>query len=108
MKLTTDKYNKPYYECCTEQSLFADLVFSEDVACDDEVVQRLNTNLGRITVLNRMTGFGYRDTETGYRAPDGKFWLASGHCDVRTSGVTTLGEAIAWIKERANNCRGEG
>lgn len=64
------------------------------------------SNLGSITVLDRMTGFGWRDIETGYRDPEGKFWLASGMYDVRKSGVKTIGEAIEWIKQRANNCVG--
>jgi hypothetical protein len=64
----------------------------------------LHTNLGSLTVLDRMTGFGYRDVETGYRDMAGKFWLASGDFDVRYSGALTLGEAIQWVKTRANNC----
>ena len=62
------------------------------------------TNLGSITVLDRMTGFGHRDIETGYRDPDGRFWLASSHVDVRRSGCKTIGDAISWIKEMANTC----
>lgn len=108
MKLITNKYGNPAYEDCTEQSPFASFVFTEHKMCEDDMLHSVHTNLGRITVLDRMTGFdGGRDIETGYRAPDGKFWLASGHCDVRTSGVATLGEAIAWIKAHANNCKGE-
>lgn len=38
---------------------------------------------------------------------EGKFWLASGNNDVRYSGAETVGEAIEWVKEQANNCRGE-
>ena len=67
----------------------------------------LFTNLGCITVLDRMTGFGWRDVETGYRDPDGAFWLASGNCNVMESGVATVGEAIEWVKKRANTCTGE-
>jgi hypothetical protein len=66
----------------------------------------LHTNLGSFTVLDRMTGFGHRDVETGYRSKDNKFWLASGNYDVRESGVKTIGEAIEWVKTRANNCIG--
>ncbi len=66
----------------------------------------MHTNLGSLTVLDRKTGFigEPRDTETGYRSPDGKFWLASGMYDVRESGVNTIQEAIDWVKERANTC----
>lgn len=68
----------------------------------------LHTNLGSITVLDRMTGFGWnvRDTETGFRDQDGKFWLASGMQDVRFSGAKTIGEAIDWVKSKANTCVG--
>lgn len=64
----------------------------------------LHTDLGSLTVLDRMTGFGYRDIETGYRAMNGDFWLASGGFDVRDSESKTLGEAIDWVKKHANNC----
>lgn len=67
-----------------------------------------HSNLGSITVLNRRTGFGYRDVETGYRDPDGVFWLASGGRDVRLAGCETVGAAIAWVKKNANACVGVG
>jgi hypothetical protein len=63
----------------------------------------LHTDIGSLTVLDRMTGFGYRDVETGFRDPNGQFWLSSGHQDVRLSGATTLGEAIAWVKQRSTS-----
>ena len=66
----------------------------------------LHTNLGSLTVLDRMTGFGWRDTETGYRDPDGKFWLASGMRDVRRSKAVTTQDAIDWVKRYANTCVG--
>lgn len=66
-----------------------------------------DANLGSLTVLDRMTGFGYRDVETGFRDKDGKFWLASGNYDVRHSGSKTLGDAIEWIKRNANTCVGD-
>lgn len=55
-------------------------------------------------MIDRMTGFGWRDVETGFRDKDGQFWLASGGLDVRYSGYKTIGEAIQWIKDRANTC----
>ncbi len=74
-------------------------------AClDDDQQWALHTNLGSLTVLERMTGFGYRDVETGYRDVEGKFWLASGNYDVRYAGVATIGEAIEWVKTYANTC----
>ena len=68
----------------------------------------LHTNFGSLTVLDRMTGFmgGIRDIESGFRDEDGNFWLASGNYDVRESGVTTIGEAIEWVKAKANTCVG--
>lgn len=64
---------------------------------------------GRITVLDRETGFGFgtRDTETGYKDSDGKFWLASGMCDVRRyCADMTVAEAVEWVKRNANTCVG--
>ena len=60
----------------------------------------------RITILDRMTGFGWRDIETGYKDIDGKFWLASGNFDIREYPELTIKEAIAFIKKNANNCKG--
>lgn len=60
----------------------------------------------RITVLNRMTGFGYRDTETGlkdYRLnPKNDFWLASESFDIRNFSELDVEDAIQKIKENAN------
>lgn len=69
----------------------------------------IHTNLGSITVLDRLTGFsGYvRDIETGYRDPDGRFWLASSGFDVRDREPKTFGEAVELIKRNANNCFGD-
>ncbi len=74
---------------------------------DDNKYWALHTEHFSLTIVDRMTGFGYRDIETGYReSPDkgSKFWLASGDYDVRDSGCQTIGEAIDWVKERANSC----
>ena len=73
----------------------------------DDTQIALHTNLGSLTVLDRLTGFGWRDVETGYRDPNGGFWLASGNQDVTRSDVKTIGEAIEWVKERANTCIGK-
>ena len=61
---------------------------------------------GSFTVLDRLTGFGYRDVETGFRDPDGRFWLASGNFSIRMFPELTIKEAIAKIKENANTCQG--
>ena len=109
-KYTNDSGKECYRGCATDSPFSADLFHQVDMSWQTE--QRdsqiaLHTNLGTITVLERMTGFGWLDTETGYRDPDGKFWLASGMQDVRESDCKTLGEAIRWVKDRANNCVGE-
>lgn len=63
---------------------------------------------GRITVVSRMTGFGYRDIETGYCSPCGKFWLASGQHDIRDAldSLFSDGDMAEWVMDRANNCFG--
>lgn len=65
-------------------------------------------NGGRITVVDRMTGFGWRDIETGYRCPSGQFWLASGGHDIRNHlHELDSDEAMTeWVIKRANNCTG--
>jgi len=74
---------------------------------DNSYQWAFHCDIGSITVLDRRTGFGWRDIETGYRDKKGKFWLASGNNDVRESECKTIGEAIEWIKSRANTCIGE-
>lgn len=71
----------------------------------EDTQMAFHSNLGSITVLDRMTGFGHRDTETGYRDTEGNFWLASCGRDVRESGAKTVGEAIQWVKDKANTCK---
>ena len=66
----------------------------------------LFTDLGNITVVDRMTGFGWRDVETGYRDMSGKFWLASGGYDARKCGLETFAEVVEWVKLNANTCVG--
>ena len=64
---------------------------------------------GSITVLHRLTGFigEVWDTETGFRDPEGKFWLASCDFDIRKFDDLTVREAITKIKEYANTCTGD-
>lgn len=115
MNKTTNKYGKEVWEGAEIDSPFDKDMFHEvemgvsDLHSDyDQNYQwALHTNLGSITILDRRTGFGWRDTETGYRSPEGKFWLASGGMDVRNSGCKTIGEAIEWVKLNADICEGE-
>jgi hypothetical protein len=84
-----------------------DLVFKEiSMSSPDNFQFAHHGKFGSITVLDRMTGFGWRDIETGFRSPDKKFWLASGCFDIRSFPELTVSEAIAKIKENANTCTG--
>lgn len=102
----TNDYGKEVYSGVTLETPFDPDLFIPAHAVEDDHQLALHTNIGSITVLDRMTGFGWRDVETGYRDLEGKFWLASGDIDVRYSDCKTFGESIEWIKARANNCVG--
>ncbi len=65
----------------------------------------LHTNIGTLTVVDRMTGFGCRDVESGYRDMDNNFYLAMGGFDVRVCGAKTMQDAIDWVK--VNNSWGD-
>lgn len=95
------------YEGVDPSTPFTELTFSLCPAYETDIQYALHTNLGSLTVLDRMTGFGWRDIETGYRDKEGKFWLASGNLDVRESGAKTIQEAIDWVKKNAHNCKGD-
>jgi len=106
----TNEYDKECYKGVTENSPFsADLFHYPEWQPKDygEYSLAFHSELGSITVLSRMTGFGYMDIETGYRTTDGKFWLASAGFDIRDKNVKTVGEAIELIKLNANACVGE-
>jgi hypothetical protein len=107
MEKYINDHGKECYRGVVESTPMADLEFylvPDDF--EDNIQYALHTNLGSLTVLDRLTGFGWRDIETGFRGPDGKFWLASGGCDVRDSGASTIGAAIEWVKKHANTCDG--
>lgn len=109
--MNTETPQEPSTTECAASGLtvgLGSLVWAETTHCEGE-----NTlyacNLedgGRITVLDRMTGYGngIRDVESGYRNKDGKFWLASGGFDVRSNADFTVTQAIEWIKKNANTC----
>jgi hypothetical protein len=75
---------------------------------DEDKLYIAKGDFGRITVLDRITGWsnGVRDTETGYKDKDGKFWLVSGMFDIRDFVNLDVEDAIAKIKELANTCIG--
>lgn len=103
--------SKPIHTDVKESDPFTlDLFYDVDMSWSETDTQvAFHSNLGSITVLNRMTGYsgGVRDVETGFRDLDGKFWLASGNFDIRREGCKTVGDAIECIKRNANNMRGE-
>jgi len=109
MEQYTNEHGKTCYRGVTEDSPFSSDLFHDvnmGKLLDDDAQVAFHSELGSITVLDRMTGFsgGIRDIETGYFDKEKRFWLASGNCDVRNSGAATVGEAIEWIKKFANNC----
>lgn len=79
----------------------------EKMSDGEDTLNRANIpNVGRFTVLDRMTGFGYRDVETGFKDMEGKFWLASGQKDVRDYPDMSIQDAVEWVKRHANQCVG--
>ena len=86
-----------------------DIEWKIDSYCEGDNLYKYNFNGQRITVLDRITGYGYgvRDIETGYRDEDGNFWLASGGFDIRDYPELSREEAILKIKQNANTCVGE-
>lgn len=78
----------------------------EDLGGSDNYMKAVSGDFGRITVLDRMTGFGWRDVETGFRDKNGKFWLASGGFSILSYPDLEIEDAILKIKEYANTCVG--
>lgn len=115
MELTINEYKKPFWigvglDSVITRENFHQVDMHHTFRGDDftDIQFAFHCNLGSITVLDRMTGFSFgRDTETGYRDPDGKFWLASGMFDIRKHMPISLKDAIELIKANANNCVGE-
>jgi hypothetical protein len=100
----------------TETTLVKDLTFSRSYHMDGEdildtcrVIKKTpyGVKVVRISVLDRMTGFGHRDVETGFRDLNNSFWLVSGDFDIRYFPELTANEAINKIKHEANNGNGE-
>jgi len=76
--------------------------YADSVSGETNLLHATNGEFGKFTVMNRMTGFGWRDVETGYHADDGSFWLASGNFDIRKFPDLTIEEAIEKTKHHAN------
>jgi len=86
-----------------------ELNWTQELMCaGEDTLHRVHIpEVGRFTVLDRMTGFGFRDVETGFKNTEGKFWLASGQKDIRDYPDFSIDEAIEWVKRYANNCIGD-
>ncbi len=109
MEKYINEFNKECYKGVKLESEFtADLFHYPEwqPSGNGEYSLAFHSDFGSLTVLSRMTGFGWMDIETGYRDKDGLFWLASGNYDVRKSKCKTVGEAIEWVKKYANSCVG--
>jgi hypothetical protein len=107
IKYMNEANKECYKDVDTDTPFSRDLFHEVDMSWSDTDEQKaFHSNLGTLTVLDRMTGYGngIRDIETGYRNPSGDFWLASCDRDVLESGAKTVGEAIQWVKKHANNC----
>jgi hypothetical protein len=101
-----NEFNKECYRGVDNESSFYNELFHKPKyqGIDEDEHFALHTNIGSLTVIDRMTGFGWRDIESGYRDVDGNFWLASGNYDVRSCGLNTIIDAINWVKQNANTC----
>lgn len=74
-KLFTHK--APHYVGVTPDDGFSADLFHE-VAIhrvdNNDIQWAFHTNLGSLTVFDRLTGFGWRDIESGYRDTEDNFW----------------------------------
>ena len=91
----------------TNEQTIADLAFKEVGHLEGNSQLAHHGEFGSITILDRMTGYGYRDVETGFRSKDNKMWIASGNFCIRDFPDLTIDEAIQKIKDNANTCRGK-
>ena len=88
-----------------------ELTFKETTVTDEDTIYVAFVGNQRFTVLDRMTGFGWREIETGYCAnylaplEPPNMWIATG-LDIRNYPELTLTEAVKLIKEKADVCRG--
>ena len=117
MQLTKNEYGKPFWIGVKGDSLIIEENFHEvdmhhpfldEIGREPNIQFAFHCNLGSITVLDRMTGFSFgRDTETGFRDVEDKFWLASGMFDIRNYMPMTFSDAVDLIKINANVCAGK-
>lgn len=106
------KNNKPHYtEVKGDDLLSKDFFYYPEYQGSIDELEDWNvafhSNLGSLTVVDRMTGFGNRDVESGYRNCDGEFWLASGGYNVMEEfDGEKVSDAIEFVKRNANTCIG--
>lgn len=93
---------KECYKNVTKETKLSDLEFHEVFPrYEEDIEYALHTNVSSFTVLDRVTGFGWRDTETEFTNEYGGYWLATGNCDVGNSGSLTIQEAIDFVESHA-------
>lgn len=83
-----------------------DLEFDKSIPVEGNILYTADITTGRITVLDRLTGFGdgdIRDIESGFTDRIGGFWLVSGGFDIRTHKDLSVEDAVSLIKESANH-----
>ena len=104
-KYTNDSGRECYRGVTRDTPFTAGMFHNPDWQPEGGEQWALHTNLGSLTVVDRVTGFGWRDVESGYRNKEGLFWLASGHVNVMYSKAGTVGEAIDYVIAMSNACR---
>lgn len=85
--------------------LISELEFETKLEGFSNSIYTAQTELGTITVMDRLTGWGngnIRDTETGFHDKNGSFWLTSGMFDIRDYPDATIEDAVKKIKAGAN------
>ena len=97
---------RAYWEGVTDSTCITDTHFEpvESPCPEDNQQVAFHSDLGSLTVLRRMTGFGWWDTETGFRDTHGNFWLASGNMDVRSIAPVSFATMVDWVKANADTC----
>ena len=108
MEKCINKHGREHWKGVDEKSEFSsDLFHYPEYQGTHGFNVAFHSELGSLTVCERLTGYLEIVIESGFRAVDGEFWLASGGFDVRKSGASTVGEAIKWVKDNANTFIGK-
>lgn len=112
----------PKYKPVVFRGHFKVVRIYDEGTCDESIAYGFSAgHYGYISICDRMTGFGWRDVETGFcdiyamnargKNNYGKnFWLASGNFDIRSmipDGGLSWDGVVRLIKQNANSCIGE-